>query len=166
MLPASSGDLRVADLTIDDDETITPTLGRDHVVEAVLRAERLSQLPREPDEVADFYDLAEPSLDALAELEEPVDVQVTNVIGDPSDELLLHWVEGYDPKHLVVEEDLADVVGEHLLPGGLRHCEVKRAIGLFAPQSVLVQDELPEGVLQVADLRQQSSPHVREPRPL
>jgi CRP-like cAMP-binding protein len=80
VLPASSGELHVADLTVDDDGTITPTLGRDHVVEAVLRAERLSQPPQEPDVDADFCDVAEPAPDAPEELEEPVDVQVTNAI--------------------------------------------------------------------------------------
>lgn len=84
VLAASSGDLHVADLTVDDDGTITPTLGPDHVVEAVLRAERFSTLPREPDGVADFRDVAgeedEPALAVLAELEEPVDVQVTDAI--------------------------------------------------------------------------------------
>jgi CRP-like cAMP-binding protein len=94
VLAASSGDLHVADLTVDDDGTVTPTLGPDHVIEAVLRAERFSQLPREPDGVADFRDVAgeedDPALDALAELEEPVDVQVTSAIarGDPESLLL------------------------------------------------------------------------------
>ena len=79
VLAASSGDLHVADLTVDDDGTITPTLGPDHVVEAVLRAERFSQLPREPDGVADFRDVAggedEPALAVLAELQGAVECQ-------------------------------------------------------------------------------------------
>src|SRR4051812_44279857 len=73
VLASSSGDLHVADLTVDDDGTITPTLGPDHVVEAVLRADRFSQLPKEPHTIADFADIsvdeAEPALDHLAELE-------------------------------------------------------------------------------------------------
>jgi CRP-like cAMP-binding protein len=94
VLAASLGDLHVADVTVDDDGTITPTLGPDHVIEAVLRAERFSQLPPEPEVGADFADVAgvedEPSIDALTELGEPLDQQVTNAIarGD-RDSLLL-----------------------------------------------------------------------------
>jgi CRP-like cAMP-binding protein len=93
VLAASAGDLHVADLTVDDDGTMTPTLGPDHVVDAVLRADRLSQLPREPLSVPDFADIAveegEPVLDALDDLGEPVDVQVTNAIARGDRESLL-----------------------------------------------------------------------------
>jgi len=88
VLGASSGELHVADVTVDDDGTMTPALGPDHVVEAVLRAERFSLMPRAPDSLADFADIAvdeEPFLDVLAELEEPVEVRVTAALakGDP-----------------------------------------------------------------------------------
>ena len=90
VLAASSGDLHVADVTVDDDGTMTPALGADHVVEAVLRAERFSAVPRPPEEaLADFADISvdegEPGLDVLDDLEEPLEVRVAAAIarGDP-----------------------------------------------------------------------------------
>lgn len=88
VLAASSGDLHVADVTVDDNGTMTPVLGADHVVEAVTRAQRFSQLPPASDELADFGAIdedVEPALDVLAELEEPIEVRVAAAIakGDP-----------------------------------------------------------------------------------
>jgi CRP-like cAMP-binding protein len=90
VLAASAGDLHVADLTVDDAGTITPTLGPDHFVEAVLRAERFSALPPPPsEELASFADIAgeeeEPALEMLSELEEPVEERIADAIarGDP-----------------------------------------------------------------------------------
>src|SRR5580692_3583648 len=58
VLAASSGDLHVADVAVDDAGTMTPTLTADHVVEAVRRAERFSMMPAPPSELADFGDVA------------------------------------------------------------------------------------------------------------
>ncbi len=92
VLGAQTGDLHVADLTVDDAGAITPALGPDHVVEAVKRADRASRMPaKAPDELADFGgDLGandeEPGLGMLAEMEEPIDVRVAAAIGrgDPA----------------------------------------------------------------------------------
>lgn len=84
-LAASSGDLHVADLTVDDAGVTSPTLGADHVIDAVKRADRASHLPPEmPDELADFGggldddDVdSEPELGILDEIEdEPVEAKV------------------------------------------------------------------------------------------
>src|SRR6185437_14418428 len=79
VLAASSGDLHVADVTVDDDGTMTPVLGADHVVEAVSRAERFSTMPRPPDSMADFAE-SEPVLDVLEELEESIEDRVASAI--------------------------------------------------------------------------------------
>jgi hypothetical protein len=90
VLAASSGELHVADLTVDDAGTVSPTLGPDHLVEAVLRADRFSALPPEPsEELSSFADIAEneadPGLEILSEFEEPVEERVADAIakGDP-----------------------------------------------------------------------------------
>src|SRR5580704_11548736 len=89
VLAASSGDLHVADLTVDEAGTISPTLGPDHFVEAIRRAERLSLAPPPPSELADFGDVApgddEPALDMLSDFEEPVEIRVAAALakGDP-----------------------------------------------------------------------------------
>lgn len=83
VLAASSGDLHVADLTVDDAGVMTPVLGPDHVVEAVTRAQRFSLVPPQSDELADFGDIGdevEPALDVLSELEEPIEVRVASAI--------------------------------------------------------------------------------------
>jgi len=55
VLAAPSGDLHVADLTVDDSGTTSPTIGAEHVIDAVKRADRASHLPAAmPDELADF----------------------------------------------------------------------------------------------------------------
>jgi len=91
VLAASSGDLHVADITVDDSGVMTPVLRADHVVEAVTHAQRFSQLPPASDELADFADVGgdeelEPAFDALSELEEPIEVRVAAAIakGDPA----------------------------------------------------------------------------------
>ncbi|MFO0761706.1 MAG: Crp/Fnr family transcriptional regulator [Byssovorax sp.] len=91
VLAASSGDLHVADVTVDDAGVMTPVLGADHVVEAVTRAQRFSLKPPPSDELAGFADLGgeaeeEPALDALEALEEPVEVRVAAALerGDES----------------------------------------------------------------------------------
>jgi CRP-like cAMP-binding protein len=89
VLAASSGDLHVADLTVDEQGIISPTLGPDHFVEAVRRAERLSMAPPPPSELADFGDVGggdeEPALDMLSDFEEPIEVRVAAALskGDP-----------------------------------------------------------------------------------
>lgn len=54
VLAAPSGDLHVADLTVDDAGAIAPALTGDHVIDAVRRAEKASAPARVPDELADF----------------------------------------------------------------------------------------------------------------
>src|SRR4051812_26705070 len=71
VLAAASGDLHVADLTVDDRGAMTPTLRAEHVIEAVTREQRFSMMPPLADEVTDFGDLGgddemEPALDALS----------------------------------------------------------------------------------------------------
>jgi CRP-like cAMP-binding protein len=89
VLAASTGDLHVADLTVDDAGAVSPTLGPDHFVEAVLRADRFSALPPDPEALSSFADIAAPQedqgLDMLSELEEPVEERVADAIakGDP-----------------------------------------------------------------------------------
>src|SRR5271165_6464240 len=72
VLAASSGDLHVADLSVDDAGAVSPTLGPDHFIDAVRRAQRFSMAPPPPDELADFGDAGagddEPSLDMLGEM--------------------------------------------------------------------------------------------------
>ncbi len=87
VLAAPSGDLHVADVTVDDAGAMTPTLGAAHVIEAVRRSERFSLRAPAPGELADFGadagDDDEPALEMLEE--EPVSVRVDAAIaaGDP-----------------------------------------------------------------------------------
>ncbi len=91
VLAAASGDLHVADLTVDDAGTISPPLGADHVIDAVRRAERTSRMPGPPDdELADFGGLdeksdEEPGLEMLSEMEAPLDVRVAAAIARGDD---------------------------------------------------------------------------------
>jgi CRP-like cAMP-binding protein len=83
-LAAPSGDLHVADVTVDDAGTMTPALGADHVIEAVRRAQHFSLPPPHEPDLSDFGDLAEgdeaePALEMLSE-EEPVDKRVASAI--------------------------------------------------------------------------------------
>ena len=45
VLAAPSGDLHVADVTVDDAGASSPTIGAEHVIDAVKRADRASHLP-------------------------------------------------------------------------------------------------------------------------
>jgi CRP-like cAMP-binding protein len=88
VLAASSGDLHVADVIVEDNGRMSPVLGPDHVVEAVSRAQRFSQVPPAPEDL-DFGDVGEgvePALDALSELEEPLESRIEGAIakGDPA----------------------------------------------------------------------------------
>jgi CRP-like cAMP-binding protein len=87
VLAAPSGDLHVADLTVDDAGAISPKLGAEHVIDAVRRAERAHRAPpvtKPPDELADFgADLgpspgsdSDPALEMLSEMEEPIEQRV------------------------------------------------------------------------------------------
>jgi CRP-like cAMP-binding protein len=89
VLAAPSGDLHVADVSVDDATgAMTPALGPEHVIEAARRAQRASLAPP-PDELSDFGDLGggedDGALDALEELEAPVEPRVAAAIerGDP-----------------------------------------------------------------------------------
>src|SRR5258708_24770401 len=89
VLAASSGDIHVADLTVDEAGTISPTLGPDHFVEALRRYERMSLAPPPPSELADFGDMGsqdeEPSFDMFSDAAEPGTVRVAAALehGDP-----------------------------------------------------------------------------------
>jgi CRP-like cAMP-binding protein len=95
VLAASSGDLHVADVTVEDDGSMSPALGADHVIEAVLRAERFSMMPRPPADAIDaFADMVEDegdaALDVLAELEEePAEVRVVAALAKGDHDSLL-----------------------------------------------------------------------------
>src|SRR5579872_4709863 len=68
VLAASMGDLHVADLTVDEAGTISPTLGPDHFVEAIRRFERNSLAPPPPPELADFGDIGGEDDDSAFEM--------------------------------------------------------------------------------------------------
>lgn len=84
VLAAPSGDLHVADVIVDEAGVMTPTLGAEHVIEAVRRFERASQLPAEPSDLADFGDVGdpenEPALAMLGEVEEPLEVRAAAAV--------------------------------------------------------------------------------------
>jgi CRP-like cAMP-binding protein len=89
VLAAPSGELHVADVTVDDAGTMTPTLGPDHVVDAVRRAKHFSLHPPPPDELGfgeSTGDDEEPGLEMLAELQEPLETRVDAALakGDPA----------------------------------------------------------------------------------
>jgi len=107
VLAASSGDLHVADLSVDDAGAITPTLTPDHFVEAIRRAERLSMRPAPPQELADFGEVAdsgeEPALEMLGEIEEPLDVRVAAALAK-ADTDSLHLARSLLPRLLADHE--------------------------------------------------------------
>jgi CRP-like cAMP-binding protein len=79
VLAAPSGDLHVADLTIDGGGAVTPQLGPEHVIDAVRRSQRASLAPPPPgDELADFGDAGEEDdgLGMLGEIDEPIEARV------------------------------------------------------------------------------------------
>jgi CRP-like cAMP-binding protein len=82
-LAAPSGDLHVADVTVDDAGEMAPALGADHVIEAVRRAQHYSLTPPPADEMSDFGDLGgdvdEPALEMLAD-EEPIESRVASAM--------------------------------------------------------------------------------------
>ncbi len=84
VLAAPSGDLHVADVIVDEAGVMTPTLGAEHVIDAVRRFERASQLPAAPTDLTDFGDVAdhedEPALAMLGEVEEPLEVRAAAAV--------------------------------------------------------------------------------------
>lgn len=82
VLVAPSGDLHVADLNVEDNGTMTPTLTADHVIEAAKNQKKFV-LAEVPDELADFGD-AGPSSDAalsmLVELDAPIEAQIKDAL--------------------------------------------------------------------------------------
>ena len=88
VLAAPTGDLHVADLTLDAAGVATPVLGPEHVIEAVRRAKRSTIVPRPADDFGDLGDDAggDDELGMLAEIDEPVEARVAAAIakGDPA----------------------------------------------------------------------------------
>jgi len=89
VLAAPSGDLHVADLSVDESGEMTPKLDGDYVVDSVRRAEASASLaPPPPDELSDFGDAPEEAdgLDNLEMMEDPVEVRVEIALknGDPA----------------------------------------------------------------------------------
>jgi CRP-like cAMP-binding protein len=83
VLAAPSGDLHVADVTMDDAGKITPPLDADDVIRAARDAKKFSISAPSigvADELGDFGDDSsddlEPALEALTEVEEPVEAKV------------------------------------------------------------------------------------------
>lgn len=94
VLHASTGDLHVADVTVDETGALDPRLSADDVIEAVRRSERASLVGPPPDELADFgvddapaAPESDPALSMLTEMaDEPLDVRVASALarGDAS----------------------------------------------------------------------------------
>ncbi len=94
VLAAPSGDLHVADLSVDESGAMTPKLDGDYVVDSVRRAQAASAslAPPPPDELSDFGDANEEDdalgsgLDNLEMMEDPVEVRVETALkkGDPA----------------------------------------------------------------------------------
>jgi CRP-like cAMP-binding protein len=79
VLAAPSGDLHVADVTVDESGAMSPALTPDHVIEAARRAERVSLPPAGlSDELSGFGDEddSEPALSMLEELDAPIDARI------------------------------------------------------------------------------------------
>jgi CRP-like cAMP-binding protein len=86
VLAAPSGDLHVADVTVDSSGEMSPVLGPDHVIEAVRSAKRVSLAPP-PDDFGDFGDASEDDgLGMLEEMEAPIESRIEQAIarGDPA----------------------------------------------------------------------------------
>ncbi len=106
VLTAPSGDLHVADLTVDDAGVITPTLDGDHVIEAVRSATAAAQAGTPTDDgLADLAgfgeepDAGEGGLELLEEFEEPVEVRVTAALAR-GDNASLHEARELLPRML------------------------------------------------------------------
>src|SRR5580765_5265595 len=86
VLAAPSGDLHVADLTMDATGALTPALGPDLVIEAVRNAKHVSLAPP-ADDFGGFGDENEDDgLGALQELDAPIESRVAQAMerGDPA----------------------------------------------------------------------------------
>ena len=108
VLAASSGDLHVADLSVDDSGAMSPKLGAEHVINAVRRAEHAPQAPAMPDELAGFGDAAtgdddEPGLDMLSEMEEPIETRAAAALAR-GDRASLNAVRELLPRLLIDHE--------------------------------------------------------------
>lgn len=91
VLQASSGDLHVADVAVDERGTMTPVIDANSVIAAVKRAQSASMAPPPADEMGDLEGFGASdddgdALDALEMVEDPVDVRAANAIkrGDPA----------------------------------------------------------------------------------
>ncbi len=90
VLAAPSGDLHLADISVDENGAMTPILDGDSVIESVRRAQTVSMAPPPPDELDGFggpeEDEGVPSLDMLEMTEDPVEVRVETALkkGDPA----------------------------------------------------------------------------------
>jgi CRP-like cAMP-binding protein len=106
-LAAPSGDLHVADVAVDDAGAMDPALGADHVVEAVRRAQRFSNVPPPVDELADLGeadgDDAGAALALLTEDEEPIHRRVSAAVAR-GDAESLRLARGLLPRMLVDHE--------------------------------------------------------------
>jgi CRP-like cAMP-binding protein len=90
VLAAPSGDLHVADVTVDSSGEMTPVLGPDHVIEAVRSARHASLAPPADSRLDDFGDFGDASEDdglgMLEEVDAPIESRIEAAIGrgDPA----------------------------------------------------------------------------------
>jgi CRP-like cAMP-binding protein len=111
VLAAPTGDMHVADVTVDETGTFSPKLGATHVIDAVRRDERASRVPAQPkvpDELDGFGDGPsddddEPALDMLSEAEDPIEVRAAAAIAR-GDEASLREARDILPRLLVEHE--------------------------------------------------------------
>jgi CRP-like cAMP-binding protein len=113
VLAAPSGDLHVADLTVDDAGAVSPTIDAEHVIEAVRRADVASRAAAAgvPDELADFgsdvgmgdEEQGDAELGMLAQIEEPIEKRVASALArgdsaslDEARELLPRMLADHD----------------------------------------------------------------------
>jgi CRP-like cAMP-binding protein len=133
VLPAPSGDLHVADVTMDDMGNITPPLGAEQVIDAVRREKKASLAPP-PDELSDFGDDLtsggdddDAGLGMLDALEEPIEVRAAAAVakGDPESlrvarDLLPRLLTDHDRRGatLFTMAEVETKLGEHALARG------------------------------------------------
>ena len=127
VLAAPSGDLHVADVTVDATGAMSPVLGPDHVIEAVRSAKRVSLAPP-ADDFGGFGDEDEDDgLGMLAEIEEPIESRVAQALarGDPASlrearELLPRLLTDHDRRGatLLTMADVETKLGEPTLARG------------------------------------------------